>query len=689
LNQISYLLFNDSKNKKERINKLQNALEQIKSWDNNKSFQDILKHFNVELYHNEQETIKHLHNLYETNNNSVTDIWLHFKGFYQWFKNQKLIKVTWKDDINKVKDLWYTLIGLEFKGLCQTGKITSKNVIQRYKSKPFRPYIDLQKVGTPMIVKANLFRLSLAQNRIFTIYVKSNGDQKANDIIAGKDLCNIVHDRIVLRVVCALLFDTQVSSSIIDEFITVTECSLVGLHTHSDDDFKSVNNEDDTLSDLSNMNCDTDDSGLITTYDSDSEYDNSDDNRCKLMLFGIGGTGKSTIYNQLQILYGDDQDLNPKTLVCGYIRRFSNCNIQDHITLKVMKYYDIPYFGSKQKIIVQQIRKYVLRQIATLILYCSRLYKLNPVTFYQCNLELLEETNPQILKDIRIILTIYNNERLFNRVGDGYEFLGSKILPIFQLECIQATYKLRALYNIGDNVVSFMYNAEYIFDKYYTPIIYDIVRISDKTVELISTELEVPVIDADNDDHDHVYNIELWDCGGERNQRMKYITESNGLNALIYVVALTDYYKMLSEDQSVNAMHESINEFYNTINKKCFSKTPVILLFTKSDLFKESLRNGINLDLCFVFNEDWSFPNKQWNIKYNYDPTKYHFDTYKDKMYFSKCYRRGFEFIKNVYLSKNMYNNRMIHVEVVSSINMNDVNRVFTHVCNNILSNNN
>lgn len=91
------------------------------------------------------------------------------------------------------------------------------------------------------------------------------------------------------------------------------------------------------------------------------------------------------------------------------------------------------------------------------------------------------------------------------------------------------------------------------------------------------------------------FNIEstkfkVYDAGGQRSERKKWIHCFEGITAVLFVLALSEYDQMLFEDSTVNRMHESIMLFEKLINSRWFKDTPFILFLNKVDLFEEKVK---------------------------------------------------------------------------------------------------
>ena len=102
-------------------------------------------------------------------------------------------------------------------------------------------------------------------------------------------------------------------------------------------------------------------------------------------------------------------------------------------------------------------------------------------------------------------------------------------------------------------------------------------------------------------EHDRV-KYKVFDAGGQRSERRKWIHAFEDVSALIFVASLTDYDEVLYEDHSKNRLEESLEVFNETVNSKHFLATPVILFFNKMDLFIEKyVRRGVPLNVSGCF----------------------------------------------------------------------------------------
>lgn len=84
-------------------------------------------------------------------------------------------------------------------------------------------------------------------------------------------------------------------------------------------------------------------------------------------------------------------------------------------------------------------------------------------------------------------------------------------------------------------------------------------------------------------------NFRMMDVGGQRSERKKWIHCFEGVQCLLFMVALSGYDQCLVEDQSANQMHEAMMLFESLVNGEWFKRKPIILFLNKIDLFKSKL----------------------------------------------------------------------------------------------------
>lgn len=86
--------------------------------------------------------------------------------------------------------------------------------------------------------------------------------------------------------------------------------------------------------------------------------------------------------------------------------------------------------------------------------------------------------------------------------------------------------------------------------------------------------------------------FKVLDAGGQRSERRKWIHCFQGITAVLFVLAVSEYDQMLFEDERVNRMHEAIMLFDSLCNSRWFHNVPFILFVNKVDLFEQKLKKS-------------------------------------------------------------------------------------------------
>lgn len=85
-------------------------------------------------------------------------------------------------------------------------------------------------------------------------------------------------------------------------------------------------------------------------------------------------------------------------------------------------------------------------------------------------------------------------------------------------------------------------------------------------------------------------NMNLFDVGGQRSERKKWINCFDNVSTIIFCVALSEYDNFLLEESNTNRLEESLALFDSVVNSRWFSRTTVVLFLNKIDVFAEKLK---------------------------------------------------------------------------------------------------
>lgn len=82
----------------------------------------------------------------------------------------------------------------------------------------------------------------------------------------------------------------------------------------------------------------------------------------------------------------------------------------------------------------------------------------------------------------------------------------------------------------------------------------------------------------------------MFDVGGQRSERKKWIHCFEAVRSIIFCVSLSEYDQVLLEESRQNRMMESLVLFESVINSRWFSQTIMVLFLNKIDLFRKKIK---------------------------------------------------------------------------------------------------
>lgn len=176
------------------------------------------------------------------------------------------------------------------------------------------------------------------------------------------------------------------------------------------------------------------------------------------------------------------------------------------------------------------------------------------------------------------------------------EVLGGHIKNVWTDPGIVATWARRSDYQIVESHQAYFDKIDEIMNRDYLASQADILLARVRTSGIVEEQY---VIDGNL--------FCMFDVGGQRNERKKWIHCFEGVTAIIFVGALSEYDQVLYEDANTNRMVEAINLFDEICNNKYFQKTSMLLFLNKKDLYAEKiLKKAIGPRDCNGLWEDYS-----------------------------------------------------------------------------------
>ncbi|KIX95466.1 uncharacterized protein Z520_08983 [Fonsecaea multimorphosa CBS 102226] len=255
----------------------------------------------------------------------------------------------------------------------------------------------------------------------------------------------------------------------------------------------------------------------------------------KILMLGAGDSGKSTVLKQLKLINGGGYSGEDRWYFKGVI--FANMVRSMQAILEAMDVFEIPFANPT-----------VDRHATTI--------------FAQTQRTAPAELSPEVYLAIRVLWADGGVQECFSRCSE------------FQV-CDSAQYYFDAIDRIASP--NFLPNDQ------------DILRSRHKTTgvaEFSFTSSKSPK------DTGTLYRV--IDVGGQRSERKKWMHFFEGVDLVLFLVALSEYDQTLYEDGSVNRLQEAVDLFRSVCYESPWFRgnTAVKVVFNKTDLFRDKLRRS-------------------------------------------------------------------------------------------------
>ncbi|EEE63310.1 hypothetical protein OsJ_18121 [Oryza sativa Japonica Group] len=184
----------------------------------------------------------------------------------------------------------------------------------------------------------------------------------------------------------------------------------------------------------------------------------------------------------------------------------------------------------------------------------------------------------------------------------------------------QETYLRGSILQLPDCAQYFMENLDRLAEADYVPTKEDVLYARVRTNGVVQIQFS-PV--GENKRGGEVYR--LYDVGGQRNERRKWIHLFEGVNAVIFCAAISEYDQMLFEDETKNRMMETKELFDWVLKQRCFEKTSFILFLNKFDIFEKKIQK-VPLSVCEWFKDYQPIAPGKQEVEHAYEFVKKKFE---------------------------------------------------------------
>lgn len=301
-----------------------------------------------------------------------------------------------------------------------------------------------------------------------------------------------------------------------------------------------------------------------------AEDKKADGEKVKLLLLGTGESGKSTIFKQMRIIYGSERS-EEELRMFGVIVRSNTvvavrklCRLLNQLGLErkldeesaVATAADMDdVSGMTPRQAYDQIVAYLVDNTAT-------------TQFTEGSRETAQDW---VGTSIRAGKAANYDAKLFLQHVEA-------IRVLWQSMTLKEVWLKRSQANINDSHKEYLSDLTRIASPNYIPTRQDILISRVRTTQI---NVEKYTIEGTE--------FEIYDVGGQRSERRKWVECFENVDAVIFVAALSEYDQNLAEAKRQNRMKEALSLFESVVKNVHFAETSIMLFLNKKDIFAEKI----------------------------------------------------------------------------------------------------
>jgi len=236
-----------------------------------------------------------------------------------------------------------------------------------------------------------------------------------------------------------------------------------------------------------------------------------------------------------------------------------------------------------------------------------------------------------------------SSAQFVEEMGDTDALTQEKIVhfkALWKDHSIREAYNNSSKFQLPDSTAYFFGKFDEIVAPGFVPSEADVLRTRVRTTGIVENEFEI-----------QGNKFKMFDVGGQRNERKKWIHCFEKVTAVLFVGVLSEYDMVLYEDEKMNRMEETLSLFDEICNSRWFRETDMILFLNKRDLFQEKIKR-VPLNVCPVF--------KEYTGENSYDV--------------------GCRLIEDTFHAKNKNSDKKIYVHITCATDTNNMRAVFVAI---------
>ncbi|KAG7169377.1 Guanine nucleotide-binding protein G(f) subunit alpha-like [Homarus americanus] len=166
-----------------------------------------------------------------------------------------------------------------------------------------------------------------------------------------------------------------------------------------------------------------------------------------------------------------------------------------------------------------------------------------------------------------------------------------KQMKILHISGFSPESSMTTRYGYGETQGSrnFLDRVEEVRQINYEPTIQDILHSRRRTTDIQKIEFEVKVPKRYGGGS---LNFWMFDVGGQRGERKKWIQVFDGIQAVLFLVSASCFDLVIREDEETNRLQESIDIFQSVWHSRFLKNCGFIVFLNKQDILREKVVSG-------------------------------------------------------------------------------------------------
>ncbi|CAB3397230.1 unnamed protein product [Caenorhabditis bovis] len=169
-------------------------------------------------------------------------------------------------------------------------------------------------------------------------------------------------------------------------------------------------------------------------------------------------------------------------------------------------------------------------------------------------------------------------EETDNHYGLFNADLAEKIKSVWRDASVQKLYARRSAFNLNDSAAYFLSNLDVINRPEYVPSEKDLIMSYVPTVGVQNV-----IFTANNQ------TFQLFDIGGQRIDRRKWAIHYDGIDAIFFCIAISEYDQLMNEDMMTNRLDDALLLLEKISKEPLFEKTMIYVFMNEVDVFREKI----------------------------------------------------------------------------------------------------